>query len=600
MSGSYGCGVIFIRSVNTPWYGLRSQRKKRQQMAKANILNTHTINYLELIGNGKSYRVPPYQRDYSWSEEQWEDLWNDIVELRPKTEDVHYMGALVVEGISDREFLIIDGQQRLATLSLLALAVIGQLQALADTGPNPDDNAERAQGLRSRFIGEKDPASLTESSRLYLNETDDAFYQDYLVQLRPPLNPRGLPNSNRLLWNCFRYFTRRLDEMVVLKNDGQALASLLSETVARQLLFILISVDDELNAYTVFETLNARGLELTTTDLLKNYLFSRVHVVADLKALQRRWQRLIATVGQARFSQFLRYHLLCEQPKVRSQRLFKLVRDRTKTTADVFTLLDKLEGRAELFAAVLDPSHGYWIELPSARPYIRELTLFRVRQMMPLLFTAWERFSEEDFVRVLKLVSVIAFRYSVVSGLNTNPLEPAYHHAAKAVMDGQARTPAAVFERLKPIYPDDAKMKQDFALLVTDTGGQWNKLTKYILARLEEDASDRACDPDTDPGTIEHILPENPADSWQESFPSELWEEAVDSLGNLTLLESAANRSLGNAAYTEKLAVYGQSGYALTRRILEIAPEQWTQELLDSRQRQLAERAVHVWRADFA
>lgn len=306
-------------------------------MAKANILNTHTINYLELIGNGKSYREPPYQRDYSWSEEQWEDLWNDIVELRPKTEDVHYMGALVVEGISDREFLIIDGQQRLATLSLLALAVIGQLQALADTGPNPDDNAERAQGLRSRFIGEKDPASLTESSRLYLNETDDAFYQDYLVQLRPPLNPRGLPNSNRLLWNCFRYFTRRLDEMVVLKNDGQALASLLSETVARQLLFILISVDDELNAYTVFETLNARGLELTTTDLLKNYLFSRVHVVADLKALQRRWQRLIATVGQARFSQFLRYHLLCEQPKVRSQRLFKLVRDRTKTTADVYT-----------------------------------------------------------------------------------------------------------------------------------------------------------------------------------------------------------------------------------------------------------------------
>lgn len=143
-------------------------------------------------------------------------------------------------------------------------------------------------------------------------------------------------------------------------------------------------------------------------------------------------------------------------------------------------------------------------------------------------------------------------------------------------------------------------MKQDFALLVTDTGGQWNKLTKYILARLEEDASDRACDPDTDPGTIEHILPENPADSWQESFPSELWEEAVDSLGNLTLLESAVNRSLGNAAYTEKLAVYGQSGYALTRRILEIAPEQWTQELLDSRQRQLAERAVHVWRADFA
>ena len=82
--------------------------------------------------------------------------------------------------------MIIDGQQRLATLSLFALAVIGRLQAMTDTGIDSKANAERAQGLRSRFIGEKDPASLTESSRLYLNETDDAFYQDYLVQLRPP------------------------------------------------------------------------------------------------------------------------------------------------------------------------------------------------------------------------------------------------------------------------------------------------------------------------------------------------------------------------------------------------------------------------------
>ena len=568
-------------------------------MVKANILNTRTINYLELIGNGRSYRVPPYQRDYSWSEEEWEDLWNDIIELRPDPATVHYMGALVVEGSNDREFLIIDGQQRLATLSLFALAVIARLKEMADAGMDSEANAARAQGLRGRFVGEKDPASLTESSRLYLNATDDAFYQDYLVQLRQPLNPRGLPKSNRLLWKCFSYFTERLDEMEGLKGDGQALASLLSETVARQLVFILITVDDELNAYTVFETLNARGLELTTTDLLKNYLFSRVRVTADLEALQRRWQQLIATVGQERFPKFLRYHLLCQQPKVRSQRLFKLVRDQTKTAADVFALLDQLESRAELFAAVLDSSHGYWIELPEARPYIRELNLFRVQQMMPLLFTVWERFSKEDFVRVLKLVSVISFRYTVVSGLNTNPLEPNYHRAAKAVTDGQAQTPRAVFTLLKPLYVDDARMKQDFALMAVDIGGRWGKLTRYILARLEGNASGRACDHDTDPFTVEHILPQNPVDAWDESIPSRLWEDSIYRIGNLTLLESATNRRLDNAVYAEKLAAYAQSGYALTQRIPEIAPEQWTREMLDKRQRQLAERAAHLWRADF-
>src|SRR5208337_1236882 len=75
-----------------------------KSMARANLLNTRTTNLLDLVGNGRLYRVPPYQRDYSWEVEQWEDLWNDILELRGRPDDRHYMGALVAEGKSDREF----------------------------------------------------------------------------------------------------------------------------------------------------------------------------------------------------------------------------------------------------------------------------------------------------------------------------------------------------------------------------------------------------------------------------------------------------------------------------------------------------------------
>ena len=522
------------------------------------------------------------------------------MELRDRLDDRHYMGALVVEGKSDREFVIIDGQQRLATLSILALAAVAKLLDLAAKNVDTEANKERAAGLRSRFIGEKDPASLVESTKLFLNETDNAFYQDYLVQLRSPLNPRRLPKSNRLLWECFRYFTARLDDIPEFQTKGEALAGLISETVARQLLFILIMVDDELNAYTVFETLNARGLELSSTDLLKNYLFSRVRVPTDLEALQRHWRSLISTVTQERFPEFLRYHLLCEQPKIRTERLFKLVRDRVNTPQEVFALMFALDGRGELFSALSDPNHGYWIENPDCRPYIRELNLFRVRQMTPLLFAAWECFSREDFARVLKLVSVLSFRYTVVGGLNTNELEPVYHQAAKAVLDSSARFPADVFERLKVVYVEDTKFEQDFALLSVDTSGQRRKLAKYILARFESDRSGRDCDPETDPGTVEHILPENPSDSWSASFPREQWESSVYRVGNLTLLEAAANRRVGNKEYAEKLAAYSQSSYALSREVVEMAPEQWTPELLDARQRRLARRAVHLWRADFS
>ena len=567
-------------------------------MAKSNLLNTRTINYLELIGNGKSYRVPPYQRDYSWSEEQWEDLWNDVIDLRQDPEIRHYLGALVVEGTSDRDFLIIDGQQRLATLSLLALAVIDRLNAMARDGIDPEDNEERGRELRNRFIGEKDPASLVESSRLHLNETDDAFYQDYLVQTREPLNPRRLSKSNRLLLACFEYFGEQLQKLETFQQNGRAVASLLSETMARQLLFILITVDDELNAYTVFETLNARGLELTTTDLLKNYLFSLVNVRADLEALQRRWKSLVETVGQAQFPTFLRYHLLCRQPKVRSQRLFKLVRDQTHTVQDVFQLLDELESRGELFAAILDPTHGYWLDLPEARPHVGELSLFRIRQPMPLLFAAWEHFSEEDFIRVLKLVSVISFRYTIVSSLNPNDLESAYHWAAKAVMDGEATTPAAVFKRLASIYVNDEKMQQDFSQLEVNTKGR-KKLAKYILAQLEQHLSGRACDPDTDPGTVEHILPENPAEGWEAMYPPDKWDNDVYRLGNLTLLEASANRNIGNKSYAGKCPAYDRSSYRLSREISKMAPEQWTPELANERQIRLAKVATQVWKSNF-
>ncbi len=568
-------------------------------MAKNILLDTRTANFLELIGNGKIYRVPPYQRDYSWQEEQWEDLWNDIIEMREDRDQRHYMGALVIESISDREFQIIDGQQRLATLTLLALAVIKHLLELADHGREPDANRERAQGLRHRFIGEKDPTSLIESSKLFLNETDDPFFQDYLVQLKNPRNPRGQPKSNRLLWECFQYFYRKLGEAEAPFETGQSLAALLNETIARQLLFILITVDDDLNAYTVFETLNARGLELSATDLLKNYLFSRIRVRTDLEYLQRRWQRLIANIRQERFPDFLRYHLLCQHSKVRKQRLFKTVRNEVLEPEQVFQLMDALEGRAELFAALQDDTHEYWIENRECRPHVRELILFGSKQLTPVLFAAWEKFNEHDFARTTKLISRFVFRYTVVSSLNTNALEPISHDIARGILEGSVRGPRQVHEKLKPFHVDDEKFKHDFAILTIKTGGRRRKIAKYILCRLESDQSSRGCDPDTDPATIEHILPENPAADWAECFPEEKWDEYIYRLGNLTLLEPSLNREISNRFYIEKLESYAHSQYQITRSLTEIAPGAWTPQLIEHRQRRMAERAVHLWRSDF-
>lgn len=569
-------------------------------MAKSRLLNTSTKSFLELLGNGMLYRVPPFQRDYSWEKEQWEDLWNDIVDIHGRTDEPHYMGAVVVEGTSDREFLIIDGQQRLATLSIIGLAVLKRLQILADNGIDPEKNRERIDGLRNRFIGEKDPASLLENSKLVLNENDDGFYQDYLVQLRSPINKRGLSRSNKLLWDCFEYFYRRIEKHEQIASDGESLARLLNETVARQLLFILIVVDDDVKAYTVFETLNARGLELSATDLIKNYLFSCAKSPTDHAALHRQWRQLLATVRADRFPEFLRYHMLCQQPKIRSQRLFKIIRENVKTVEDVFRLLHEIEARAELFTALSDPGHEYWIDRSECKPYIRDLCLFGVRQFTPILFAAWEAFDNRGFERTLKLICVVAFRHTVVTGLNTNELEPVSHEAAKAILGRNAKGPADVFKSLRDIYVDDERFKQAFGALDIPTHGRKKSLARYVLCRLESDASGRTVDPETDSGTIEHVLPENPSSDWEEVIPPERWEKWVYRISNLVLLEPPLNREAGNSPYSDKVGIYQKSKYVLARDVAEHAPHSWSIGLMEERQRRLAERAAHVWRSDFA
>jgi hypothetical protein len=304
-------------------------------------------------------------------------------------------------------------------------------------------------------------------------------------------------------------------------------------------------------------------------------------------------------VGAPAFPEFLRYHLLTQFSKVRTQRLFKIIRDQVKKPQQVFGLLDQLDPRGELFAALRDPNHGYWIELPEARQWVRDLYIFRVRQMTPLLFAAWEKLDRDEFVRVLRHVTIISFRYTVVSGLNTNALEPVYYAAAKAVLDGAATRAGHVAERLRQIYVADERFISDFTELNLEGAAHSRKIAKYILAKLQSYVSGRECDPDTDPGTIEHILPQNPSQDWAADFPSDQWEENVERLGNLTLLEAALNRNLANASYPAKVEAYPQSIYELTQQIPDIAPEVWTRDFLNARQRALAQAAAQIWRSNF-
>lgn len=561
-------------------------------MAKHNLLDTDTVNLNDIFGNGKRYRVPVYQRDYSWKEEHWQDLWLDILSVS-KEEATHYMGAIVLEDRKDKSYAIIDGQQRLVTLSIVALAIIKRLQDLIDKKVKEEANEERKALLMNTYVGSKDAVSLHYSSKLFLNENNDAFYQSYLLRLRKPPNPHRLSVSEKMLWDAFDYFYQRIKEHFGENVSGEDLADFILNRMAERLLFIQIVVEDELNAYTVFETLNARGIDLTVTDLLKNYLFSlSSKSKTDQELAKEQWNRIIDITDLDDFPVFLRYYWNSRHEVVRKTNLFKVLRHEIKTASQADELLGELEAIAGIYAALENPNDELWEGNKEIAKGVRELQLFKVTQCYPLLLIAYERLREE-FERILRICTVISFRYNVIADFNTNLLEGYYSRTALKIYEGKISTSAQVVAELKEIYPNDEVFTNAFSAKVISTKRN-KKLARYILYSLEKQISGIDRDFEIDDGSIEHILPENPVEKWKQFFSLEEQQNYTYRLGNYTLLEKKKNSTeCRDALYGEKLPVYKTSQFGMTKSI--DFPE-WTVKQLKERQNRLAKYATSIWK----
>ncbi len=169
---------------------------------------TGNKTYRSLIGNGLTYTVPAFQRDYSWEEDQWDDLWQDILKALEDGID-HYMGYLVLQTTDSKHHLIVDGQQRMTTMALFVLALMKNLRELVDAGVDAANNAQRLELLRATYIGYLDPVTLVAQSKLKLNRHNDYFFQNYLVPLLPGPK-RGQRESVKRLQQGFDWWDKKI------------------------------------------------------------------------------------------------------------------------------------------------------------------------------------------------------------------------------------------------------------------------------------------------------------------------------------------------------------------------------------------------------
>ena len=566
-------------------------------MAATNF-KTENNTFRKLIGNGLTYRIPRFQRDYSWTSEEWEDLWMDLIgTLKAGGEMAHYMGYLVLQSDDDKTFDVIDGQQRLTTVSIIVLVVLKNIQRLINAGQDADANARRMHQIQQTYVGYLDPVTLVARPKLTLNRNNNGYYQNHLVPLGH-LPQRGFRASEHLLRKAFEWFDRRVADYLKQSSgdEGMRLAKLV-EDMSDRLFFTVITVTDELNAYKVFETLNARGVRLSATDLLKNYLFSVLdrggETDHELRNLEDRWEAIVGRLQSENFPDFLRVHWNSRRSFARQADLFKTIRAQVQRRESVFQLLRDMEEDLDAYLALSSPETSEW---PTEDKQLAStLRTFKVRQPFPLLLAAKRIFDAPDFTGMLRASTIISLRFNVICSYSTAEQERTYNAVAERIAKREFSGLGPALLAMRSVYPDDSAFRAAFAeKSIRTTDARNNRVVRYLLCALEKHLSGQDLAFTGDAFNVEHVLPQNPTQGW-DAFSNEEADALAYRLGNMTLLQAGINRNLGDSSYAVKLAAYATSEFAITRRIASNHAE-WTPESIATHQRWMAAQASSIWR----
>lgn len=553
------------------------------------IQGTSNKTYRQLMGNGLRYEIPKFQRDYTWETEQWDDLWQDIKALISNEDSEHYMGYLVLQTSNNKEFNVIDGQQRLTTLSLLILATLKSIKELVDAGVDSANNLKRKESLLNSYIGYVDPVTLISNNKLKLNRNSDDYYKQHLVLLKD-LPLRNTNISEKHMRECFNWYFERIKKEF---KTGESLAAFI-DNIVDKLFFTVIEVTDQLNAFKVFETLNARGVQLSSSDLLKNYLFyvvdeTKPHL-SEIEELENIWSQITGKLGEQKFEDYLRYYWNSINKSVGKKNLFKAIKYSIKTKDQVFNLIRNLNDTADIYLAMQNPEDELWRDKPEIRKSLKELKLFQIRQTNSLFLSGLRNLETEKFKKLAKICSVISFRYNIIGGLNPNVQEDVYNSIALKIETDKNFNP----QDFHNIYINDINFENDFSTKDFKNTSRNHKIVKYILSKIEMYLHKNEIEYESDFYTIEHILPENADEKWGE-FTFEEINRSVYRIGNLTLLEKKLNREADQLPYSDKVKFFNDSNSELTKTIHENY-HTWNEDKLSARQRELAKHAKAIWK----
>lgn len=556
-------------------------------------IQSYLLRFME--GSDKRFVIPVYQRNYDWKKEHCETLMEDLISIYRNNISSHFFGSLVFVGeelASGTEFSIIDGQQRLTTISLLLLAIYNYV-----TENKIETHIINPRKIRDSYlVDEYAPDELKLKLKLAKNDKDayeKLFSHDSFVE-------------NSSVTGNYSYFYNRISHMEPSELDGLFSA-------IQKLIIVKISINPAHgdDPQLIFESLNSTGLGLEEADKVRNFILMGLNSDIQSEYYTQYWSK-IETLTSHNVSTFLRYYLAIKEQKLwptdKLYKFFKAYVLENNLNTDIIFLLKDLLKYAHYYSDVInaDGITGYKGSLTK----LRLLDFSIVYPFAMELFEALDSnlVSESDLDEIfLSIESYIARR--IICGIDSGSLNKMFAFMGKNIKDLIIKEKISYLVAFKYTilnkvghyrFPRDNEFEEKF--LTKDIYNTKSNYKKYFLAELENYDNKEKIDVygqlDSGDLTIEHIMPQTLSPQWKlelgENF-DKIHEEYLHTIGNLTL--TGYNSKYSNLSFTEKCNIdkgFNESRLFLNKFVAQ--QSHWTDATIQKRAHRLFERALNIWK----
>lgn len=546
----------------------------------------HIIQYFD---GSKQGIIPLFQRPYSWEPKDWNTLWDDLMaQYEEADRSSHFMGAIVTVPVKSvpvgvGKHLVIDGQQRLTTLSILLAAIRSKAK---ESGDSP------TAGIISDLLVNRHYQA-PDDLKLVPTQADRASY-NALIHDRDVS-----PHEEMRVIQAFRHFQQKLEGV---DNDDQPLeAAKVLQAIQQSLQVVMINLGESDDPYLIFESLNHKGKPLNQSDLVRNYVLMRFQHSTlsggeQETVYEELWRPMETGLGDA-MTEFLRHFGMRNGRNVRKGDIYTASKgefEKCRTPDEVRENLREIKLSGLAYEKFIRPDEEENTRVAKALKAMQDLDSTVFYPLLIRLYRGWQNeiYGTDEVVESLEVLESFYVR-RLICGVPTNALNKITMELCLNLPD--ARPGAWLHSRLGNgaggrRWPSDTEFSDS---LIQKPLYPRRRIARFILEALE-DCYEHKEKVDTSTASMEHILPQTLTDEWRSSLGDEanlIHERWSDTLGNLTL--TGYNSELGNGPFSEKKAKLANTHFELSRPIL--AEPKWGAEEIQTRAKKLVNLALKRW-----